>query len=120
MDMLRSMLGELRDPWRSEIRTLLVDPSPNCKIGDLVMTYGISSSTVGNVLQGFRAHFEPFHGLVSGDDMVFIEGDDIQIPTIPSGSTFGVADAKLVSINPFTVRLLEQSQMHVGCSRVHQ
>ena len=113
MDMLRFLVDDLSDPWRTEIRSLLVDPCPNNKIGDLVMTYGISAMTRDNILQGHRLRFEPFCGLVGGDEMVFIESEGFQIPNIPRGSTFGVADAKLVSTEPLRLRLLEQSQIWI-------
>lgn len=77
------------------------------------MTYGISTSTFGDSIHGRKMSFEPFQGLVNCDCDIIIETGGRDRPDIPCGTIFGVNDAKLLSNNPFTIKLLEESQLWI-------
>ena len=111
MDLLHSMLGEIRDPWYSELRSILVSPeSSGMAVGDLVMMYGTSTLITDNVLFGHKVDFKPFHGLVPTNINLVIEIDGGSFPSIPCGTNFGVSNARVISLEPLTIRLLRESQ----------
>ena len=105
------MLGELHEPWCSELRSILVSSvDTGGNIGDHVMTYGISVLSNGDSLFGHKVDFRPFHGLIQSNIDLVVESSGCDIPSIPGGTMFGISNAKLITKEPYKIQVTQQSQ----------
>ena len=107
----------LCEPWKNELRSLLVD-SPSefnqWKCGDSVMFYGIAGQFFDGRQSFEMGKFVPFQGLDFASRIAsgWIERDEsCNEVCIPVGTMFGISDATVCTLNPLVTKITDSSKL---------